>query len=101
MTQNYTSIAFQGAHGAYSDMACRAVFPGLNTIPCGSFDDVFNVVTEGQADLAMIPVDNTIAGRVADVHHLMPKGDLFIIGEHFLPFALYVLHFVPQGFEKT
>lgn len=79
------SIAFQGAHGAYSDMACRAVYPGLETVPCHSFNDAFAAVNDGRADLAMIPVDNTIAGRVADVHHLMPEGELFIIGEHFLP----------------
>lgn len=77
------SIAFQGAHGAYSDVACRAVFPHLETIPCESFDEAFQAVLEEKADLAMIPVDNTIAGRVADVHHLMPMGDLFIVGEHF------------------
>lgn len=85
MTENHKTIAFQGAHGAYSDMACRAVFPHLETIPCDSFDAAFRAVVDGQADLAMIPVDNTIAGRVADVHHLMPQGDLFIIGEHFQP----------------
>lgn len=82
---NYKTIAFQGEHGAYSDMSCRAVFPDLETIPCDSFDQAFNSVMDGTSDLAMIPVDNTIAGRVADVHHLMPKGDLFIIGEHFQP----------------
>ncbi len=85
MTDEYKTIAFQGAHGAFSDMSCRAVFPDLTTIPCDSFDDAFTAVMEGKADLAMIPVDNTIAGRVADVHHLMPQGDLFIIGEHFQP----------------
>lgn len=85
MTKNYKSIAFQGTHGAYSDMACRAVFPDLETIPCHSFDAAFAAIANGHADLAMIPVDNTIAGRVADVHHLMPKGDLFIIAEHFQP----------------
>lgn len=78
-------IAFQGTFGAYSDLACRTVFPGLETVPCESFEDAFAAVAEGKADLAMIPVDNTIAGRVADVHHLMPKGDLFIIAEHFQP----------------
>lgn len=82
---NYKSIAFQGARGAYSDMACRVVFPELETISCDSFDEAFRAVNNGRADLAMIPVDNTIAGRVADVHHLMPDGDLFIIGEHFQP----------------
>lgn len=82
---NIKKIAFQGAIGAYSDMACRSVFPGVETHPCTSFEDAFTAVREGVCDLAMIPVDNTIAGRVADVHHLMPEGDLFIIGEHFQP----------------
>lgn len=85
MNNEYKTIAFQGAPGAYSDMACRAVYPNLQTLPCESFDAAFRAVVEGQADLAMIPVDNSIAGRVADVHHLMPQGDLFIIGEHFQP----------------
>lgn len=85
MVGAYKKIAFQGAYGAYSDMSCRSVFPDLETMPCKSFDDAFEAVVSGQADLAMIPVDNTIAGRVADVHHLMPKRDLFIIGEHFQP----------------
>ena len=85
MTNIYKSIAFQGARGAYSDMACRTVYPALKTVPCDSFDAAFEAVIDGNADLAMIPVDNTIAGRVADVHHLMPQGDLFIIGEHFQP----------------
>lgn len=78
-------IAFQGAPGAFSDLACRTVFPDFETVPCESFDDAFAAVPGGKADLAMIPVDNTVAGRVADVHHLMPRGDLFIVGEHFQP----------------
>lgn len=77
-------ISFQGFAGAYSDMACRAVFPGMETLPCETFEDAFAAAREGRADLAMIPVDNTLAGRVADVHHLMPKSGLSIIGEHFL-----------------
>ena len=85
INDNYKSVAFQGAYGAYSDMACRSVFPDLKTVPCDSFEDAFSAVMGGAADLAMIPIDNTIAGRVADVHHLMPDGDLFIIGEHFQP----------------
>lgn len=85
MQRDYKSIAFQGAHGAYSDLACRSVFPDLKTLPCASFDEAFRSVSEGVADLAMIPIDNTIAGRVADVHSLMPNWDLFIIGEHFQP----------------
>ena len=79
------TIAFQGAKGAYSDLACRTVFPSLETLACHSFEDAFNAVREGKAGLAMIPIDNTLAGRVADVHHLMPEGSLFIIGEHFQP----------------
>jgi len=84
-TRTAKKIAFQGMPGAYSDLACRKVFPQLETIPCETFEDAFAAVNKGQADLAMIPVDNTIAGRVADVHHLMPKGELFIIKEHFQP----------------
>lgn len=85
MTKRKQKIAFQGTYGAYSDLACRTVYPDMETLPCASFDDAFEAVRNEQADLAMIPVDNTIAGRVADVHTLMPEGDLFIIGEHFQP----------------
>ncbi len=83
--KNAKKIAFQGMAGAYSDLACRKVLPHLQTIPCETFEDAFAAVNKGDADLAMIPIDNTIAGRVADVHHLMPKGELFIIKEHFQP----------------
>lgn len=82
-TRTYTSIAFQGMAGAYSDLACRIAYPDLQTVPTVSFDAAFRAVREGVADLAMIPVDNSLAGRVADVHHLIPRGDLFIIGEFF------------------
>ncbi len=76
-------IAFQGAAGAYSDMACRAVFPDMATLPCASFEDTFAAVQEGRARYAMIPVDNSSAGRVADIHHLLPDSGLHIVGEHF------------------
>ncbi|MCD8496978.1 MAG: prephenate dehydratase [Alphaproteobacteria bacterium] len=85
MSSHNNSIAFQGAHGAYSDLSCRTVYPARPTLPCNSFEEAFEAVRGKQAELAMIPVDNTIAGRVADVHHLMPGGELFIIGEHFQP----------------
>lgn len=85
MTTKPKKIAFQGTYGAYSDLACRTVYPDLETMPCPSFNEAFEAVQNEEADLAMIPVDNTIAGRVADVHTLMPEGDLFIIGEHFQP----------------
>jgi prephenate dehydratase len=86
--QQQKIIAFQGTEGAYSDLACRAVHPDYATLPCMSFDDVFAAVQEKRADLGMIPIENSIAGRVADVHHLLPDGALHIIGEHYQP----VLH---------
>jgi len=78
-------IAYQGEPGSNSDAACRTVYPGLEAVPCATFEDVFAVMAEGQADLAMIPVENSIAGRVADIHHLMPESGLHIIGEYFMP----------------
>ena len=76
-------IAFQGQPGAFADMACRSAFPALKTLPCPSFEDAFCAVSDDRAELAMIPVDNTLAGRVADVHRLIPEGGLFVVGEHF------------------
>ena len=78
------TIAFQGRPGAYSHLACHEAFPDLVALPCGSFEDAFAAVHEGAAQLAMIPVDNTVAGRVADVHHLLPRGGLHIVAEHFV-----------------
>jgi len=77
------TIAFQGQPGAYSDLACRRVFPAMTTLPCAAFEDAFAAVREGNAALGMIPIENSVAGRVADIHHLMPESGLFIIGEHF------------------
>jgi prephenate dehydratase len=77
------TIAFQGTFGAYSDLACRHVFPDMTTLPCAQFDDAFAAVREGRARLAMIPIENSVAGRVADIHHLMPDSGLNIIAEHF------------------
>jgi prephenate dehydratase len=76
-------IAFQGAPGAYSDLACREVFPALTSLPCDGFEDAIAAVREGRAALAMLPVENSVAGRVADIHHLLPESGLHIIGEHF------------------
>lgn len=76
-------IAFQGLPGAYSDMSCRAAYPEMETLPCPSFEDMFQAVHDGAAELAMVPVENTVAGRVADIHHLLPNSNLHIIGEHF------------------
>jgi prephenate dehydratase len=82
-TEQAPTIAFQGQPGAYSDLACRHVFPAMTTLPCDAFEDAFAAVREGRAALAMIPIENSVAGRVADIHHLMPDSRLYIIGEHF------------------
>ena len=77
------TIAFQGEAGAYSDLACREVFPKMTTLPCPGFEDAINAVRRGRARLVMLPIENSVAGRVADIHHLMPASNLHIIGEHF------------------
>ncbi|WP_114395668.1 prephenate dehydratase [Oleisolibacter albus] len=89
------TIAYQGAPGANSDLACRSVFPAMTPLPCHSFEDAFAAVHEGRARLAMIPVENSVAGRVADIHQLLPKGGLHIIGEHFQRVVHCLL--APQG----
>jgi prephenate dehydratase len=76
-------IAFQGELGANSDEACRTHFPDHEPLPCATFEEAFEAVKTGAAELAMIPVENSIAGRVADVHHLLPSSGLYIIGERF------------------
>ncbi|MEZ5995359.1 MAG: prephenate dehydratase [Hyphomonadaceae bacterium] len=78
-------ISFQGEPGANSHIAARQAFPELEPLPCASFEDAFAAVSEGQARYAMIPVENSLAGRVADVHHLIPESGLFIVGERFAP----------------
>ena len=85
MSQDQKIIAFQGESGAYSDLACRECFPDFQTLPCRSFEVAFEAVREGRALYGMIPIENSTAGRVADIHHLLPEGGLHIIGEHFQP----------------
>ncbi|SDZ74398.1 prephenate dehydratase [Rubrimonas cliftonensis] len=84
-------IAFQGELGAYSHQACREVFPEMEPMPCASFEDAFAAVKGGDARLAMLPVENSLYGRVADIHHLLPESGLYIIGEHFVPIRLQLL----------
>jgi prephenate dehydratase len=86
-------IAFQGDYGANSDMACRDQYPDLSPLPCPTFEDALVAVESGDADLGMIPIENTLAGRVADIHLLLPESRLHIIGEYFMPirFQLMVL----------
>ncbi|MCW2842230.1 MAG: prephenate dehydratase [Nocardioides sp.] len=77
-------IAYQGEPGANSHLVCKQHYPDWEAVPCASFEDVFAAVESGQAELAMIPIDNSLAGRVADIHHFLPGSSLHIIGEHFL-----------------
>jgi prephenate dehydratase len=78
------AIAYQGEPGSNSHIACTEVRPDWEAVPCASFEDAFAQVTSGQAKLAMIPIDNSIAGRVADIHAMLPNTTLQIIEEHFL-----------------
>ncbi|MCP4395577.1 MAG: prephenate dehydratase [Alphaproteobacteria bacterium] len=76
-------IAFQGEKGAYSNLACMGAFPDYEAVPCPTFGAVFSAAKNGEVDLAMIPIENSLAGRVADIHHLLPNSGLHIIGEHY------------------
>ena len=78
------TIAFQGQPGAYSHLACRQYFPDMMPMPTAAFEDTFAAVSDGKAKLAMIPIENSVAGRVADIHRIMPNSGLHIIGERFL-----------------
>ena len=92
-------ISFQGEPGANSDTACRDMFPAMEPLPCPTFEDAFGAVETGKADLAMIPIENTIAGRVADIHHLLPESKLHIVGEYFLPIHFHLM--VQPGMKRT
>ena len=78
-------IVFQGEPGANSHLAAREVFPDYEAVPRSTFEDAFAAIAAGEAGLGMIPIENSVAGRVADIHHLMPHSSLHIVGEHFMP----------------
>ena len=80
-----TIIAYQGEPGANSHIACANAYPGWTPYPCATFEDALAAITEGRAARAMIPIENTLAGRVADIHALLPASGLFIVAEYFLP----------------
>jgi prephenate dehydratase len=84
MTQPKT-ISFQGEMGANSHLAIVEAYPDARPLPCATFEDALSAISSGEADLGMIPIENSIAGRVADIHYLLPRSDLSIIGEWFLP----------------
>ncbi len=90
-------ISFQGLPGANSHLACHAVYPDMVPMPCKTFEDAFTAVRDGAARLAMIPIENSIAGRVADIHHLLPDSGLHIVAEHFQPVEYQLL--APAGAE--
>ncbi len=91
MTSYNGKIAFQGEPGANSDTACRIVHPELEPFPCATFEDAFLALETGTAELAMIPIENTLAGRVADIHHLLPQSEVHIVGEFFLPIHFHLM----------
>ena len=78
-------ITFQGVPGAYGHLSCSTVFPEMEAIACDTFADALTIVRDGEASIAMIPIENSLGGRVADIHHLLPESGLYIIGEHFQP----------------
>src|SRR6186713_635570 len=78
-------IAFQGEPGANSHIAIVEAYPDAEPLPCATFEDALSAISSGEADLGMIPIENSVAGRVADIHHLLPASGLFIVGEWFLP----------------
>jgi len=84
-------IAYQGEPGANSHIVCQEHYPDAEAMACASFEDVFAAVSSGEADLAMIPIDNSIAGRVADIHHFLPDSGLHIVGEHFLRIRFHLM----------
>jgi prephenate dehydratase len=88
-------IVFQGEPGANSHLASREVYPDYEALPCPTFEDAFAAISAGEASLGMIPIENSVAGRVADIHHLMPHSGLHIVAEHFMPVRHQLL--APKG----
>jgi len=84
-------IAFQGEPGAFSHAAAHAVFPDDDALPCLTFEDTIAAVQSGAADYGVVPVENSLYGRITDIHHLLPESGLFIVGEHFLRIEMNLL----------
>src|SRR5471032_1792852 len=82
---NATRVAFQGEAGAYANLAAREAIPHATAIPKPTFEDAIEAAKSGDTDLVIIPVENSLIGRIADIHHLLPDSGLHIVGEHFLP----------------
>jgi prephenate dehydratase len=93
------NIVFQGERGAKSHSACRAAYPNHEPVACATFEDAFAAIAAGEAELGMIPIENSVAGRVADIHHLMPTSDLHIVAEYFLPVRHQLM--APKGAQLS
>lgn len=93
------TIAYQGEPGANSHIACKDAYPEWEALPCSTFEDAFSAVSDGSATLAMIPIENSIAGRVADIHHFLPQSGLHIIREYFLPIRFQLLGLPESSLE--
>jgi prephenate dehydratase len=93
------NIVFQGEPGANSHLACSEAYPDYQPLPCHTFEDAFSALTSGEAELGMIPIENSLAGRVADIHHLMPTAALHIVAEWFLPIRNQLM--APKGAALT
>ncbi len=88
-------VVFQGEPGANSHIAARDVYPDCEPVPCPTFEDAFATLQAGGADLGMIPIENSLVGRIADIHHLLPSSGLHIVGEYFLPIRFQLM--APKG----
>lgn len=84
-------IAFQGELGAFSHATAMAVFPSDEPVPCVTFEDTIGAVQSGKAEFAVVPVENSLYGRITDIHHILPESGLYIIGEHYLPIRMHLL----------
>ena len=84
MSSSGQKIAFQGELGAYSHQACFEAYPNAEVVPCNTFQGAIDAVSTGRADLAMLPVENSTYGRVADIHQLLPDSGLHIVGEYYV-----------------
>src|SRR3978361_1524993 len=98
-TTQPNKIAFQGEPGANSQTAIVEAYPDAEPVACATFEDALAAISSGEAELGMIPIENSVAGRVADIHHLLPQSGLFIVGELFLPIRHQLM--APRGAKLT
>ena len=89
--KNINTISFQGIEGANSHLACKILFPKAKAVPCETFEEVFDSVMTNKSNIGLIPVENSVAGRVAEIHSLMHKTSLKIVGEYFMKVELHLL----------